>query len=1221
MNKIVKMKKYFAIVVLLFVSFYNYSQTQQFISIPTTGGTTQPNGTPFQISCNVVNAVGSCTTQTLIINIGKLEYKGTITALNQLNGGIPSSTTDGNGNTTVTISNIPNSGGVSQMISIGAQFKENTCNGEFIDISARTEVCSEQPTQQGVLRVTAGNTINKAKVYFYQESQPNNQTAFCLNEPIKYKLYVTNTDVNPYGYKSGFDVNNVNVKITVPACVNIWAYRAYTYDSSGISITEITAEATQFTKTYILKNVSNSTLDLMTNSGGEGIQGDYYFDVFLRYPCNNGCNNTDPKDVKVSLIGGYCNTSFTKPNEYGGVNNVVLSNVNTQCTFNSCNTTGDEGYRIDYNEYYVKCVESCSPSKLIITVSIPPNSPAYSNKSFTVNIPQGIIVTNATNVYDSSCTTIPNGGIVREYIDVNGQTTQVASQARQIRWTWPQNCSGLVPSFNVLIDFNFVQTAQPTDVFQFNSTFRSGAQTIVSRTENVSPIANCQENYNLYKYVLADNAENDTFSNFSSGLPNDVFTYKLVVGNNSDRAISNAVLEDVIDNRLEYIGNLRYTIGDFSSQDTPTPLVTSGNIPDYGNVTLQLPSNNNNTLRISGLNFSCESRSEYLVFYFDVKMKSNVLAQATIPNSFKVNGFSSTGTSILVGNSKNVAGVLYAKCSSSENWIDSAIRSKTGEVVDFKMKFTNQGTENVLLEKLLNQKPQVGDRFEKTLAPRGSAYTINYNCNSTPVIYKNGVLVSIPGVEFNYSQNSVSTSGALSCPVTNTWTGSCSQSSNWFEVKFPSGFTLGPTETIEVVYKGIVAGNGPADAYNSFSFKLADCGLIPTDSDPVKIINDNLGCDIPQPCSDLDWLTDGTFSSCLTTASTGFQGTFTNGSGWSSILNTPDVRKMPLAYDPSYSINTNIGSVTASDQVFVGAVARKFNNSSYKERFKTTINNLVPGNSYKVEFQQINLTDAAFTGNTVNWKVSFGNQVKYSPALSTGTGAAWTTVTMDFIATSTTHDLIFEGNAPTVKRPWFILIFRPHLFSYVGIDNIKVTSNNPCPIPVPCYDCTSFDLIRNEKYLVSAWVKEEDITKPQQQYKKYENGFVSVSFVDFTALPIGQPYEFYPTGEIIDGWQRIVGEFTVPGNVDDMKLELVNKNTDDNKVVYFDDVRVYPSKGNMKSFVYDQKTQRLMSELDENNYSTFYEYDLEGGLVRIKKETEKGVFTIQETRSGNTKKD
>jgi hypothetical protein len=63
---------------------------------------------------------------------------------------------------------------------------------------------------------------------------------------------------------------------------------------------------------------------------------------------------------------------------------------------------------------------------------------------------------------------------------------------------------------------------------------------------------------------------------------------------------------------------------------------------------------------------------------------------------------------------------------------------------------------------------------------------------------------------------------------------------------------------------------------------------------------------------------------------------------------------------------------------------------------------------------------------------------------------------------------------------------------------------------------------------------------------------------------------------------------------------------------------MHPFKGNMKTFVYDPITQRLKSELDENNYATFYEYDQEGGLIRVKKETERGVFTIQETRSGNS---
>ncbi len=57
----------------------------------------------------------------------------------------------------------------------------------------------------------------------------------------------------------------------------------------------------------------------------------------------------------------------------------------------------------------------------------------------------------------------------------------------------------------------------------------------------------------------------------------------------------------------------------------------------------------------------------------------------------------------------------------------------------------------------------------------------------------------------------------------------------------------------------------------------------------------------------------------------------------------------------------------------------------------------------------------------------------------------------------------------------------------------------------------------------------------------------------------------------------------------------------------------------MKSFVYDPATLKLSAELDENNYATFYEYDQEGQLVRVKKETIQGIKTIQETRSSKQK--
>ena len=109
--------------------------------------------------------------------------------------------------------------------------------------------------------------------------------------------------------------------------------------------------------------------------------------------------------------------------------------------------------------------------------------------------------------------------------------------------------------------------------------------------------------------------------------------------------------------------------------------------------------------------------------------------------------------------------------------------------------------------------------------------------------------------------------------------------------------------------------------------------------------------------------------------------------------------------------------------------------------------------------------------------------------------------------------------------------------------------------------------------------------------------------------------ELKPTGDIIDGWQRISGRFIIPENTITAGVVLNNKNA--GIPIYFDDLRIHPIDGSVKAFVYDSETFKLMSELDENNYSTFYEYDNEGGLVRVKKETAKGVKTIQETRSGN----
>ncbi len=185
-----------------------------------------------------------------------------------------------------------------------------------------------------------------------------------------------------------------------------------------------------------------------------------------------------------------------------------------------------------------------------------------------------------------------------------------------------------------------------------------------------------------------------------------------------------------------------------------------------------------------------------------------------------------------------------------------------------------------------------------------------------------------------------------------------------------------------------------------------------------------------------------------------------------------------------------------------------------------------------------------------------------------------------------------------------------------GYNNCGPTGTNS-----RCETCFSFQpkpsTPDNEKfYILNAWAKEE----LNIQVTQYKEAKIMIVFKDEnTDIIPNTTITASPSGDIIDGWQRIWKKFEVPASTNFIEFKLVNESS--NVPVFFDDIRIYPVKGNMKSFVYDPETFRLMAELDENNYATYYEYDNEGGLVRIKKETAKGIKTIQETRSGNVIKE
>lgn len=181
-----------------------------------------------------------------------------------------------------------------------------------------------------------------------------------------------------------------------------------------------------------------------------------------------------------------------------------------------------------------------------------------------------------------------------------------------------------------------------------------------------------------------------------------------------------------------------------------------------------------------------------------------------------------------------------------------------------------------------------------------------------------------------------------------------------------------------------------------------------------------------------------------------------------------------------------------------------------------------------------------------------------------------------------------------------------------SLPTIVVVPQSSCYVAPDCEQClASFAPFPNEKYVLSAWVREAGggVTGTTSTY---EHSYIKISFTGSD-----ETFDCRPEGSIIDGWQRIQTAFQIPKNAVKINIELKNEggNTDS----YFDDIRMFPFNGNMKSYVYDPITMRLVSELDDENYATFYEYDEEGALIRVKKETERGIMTIREARQAKHK--
>lgn len=337
------------------------------------------------------------------------------------------------------------------------------------------------------------------------------------------------------------------------------------------------------------------------------------------------------------------------------------------------------------------------------------------------------------------------------------------------------------------------------------------------------------------------------------------------------------------------------------------------------------------------------------------------------------------------------------------------------------------------------------------------------------------------------------------------------------------------------------------------------------------------------------------------------------------------------------------------------------------------VTNFIPNATYRWDFQNDGLIDAVSIAPTVKYTYPEPGTYTAKVTVSIGTCAeAWETIEVEVVSVSlSSAEIKFcpcqsEGepvtltaspsNLPANDYVWFkngVLV--PNIGPTIVVDMaasytvvIKSYSCVPDPAmlthldPVPegyyrakangvvvvsgecppcCDDCVKeFYPEPNKKYVLSIWVK-EDVATFTENYSRagvkllfpVRNG-IGGATVD-ESLPVITTTAGSP---IIEGWQRIEHVFTTPQNTFGCIIRLQGS---PEVGIYYDDLRIHPYEGNMKTFVYDPESLRLMSVLDENNYATFYEYDAEGKLIRIKKETERGIMTIQESLNNIYKKD
>lgn len=300
------------------------------------------------------------------------------------------------------------------------------------------------------------------------------------------------------------------------------------------------------------------------------------------------------------------------------------------------------------------------------------------------------------------------------------------------------------------------------------------------------------------------------------------------------------------------------------------------------------------------------------------------------------------------------------------------------------------------------------------------------------------------------------------------------------------------------------------------------------------------------------------------------------------------------------NINFNWGTATAIN-----------NNTHFRDNFIVTWTGWIqPKFSETYTFygsaddkMQVNINNVRISANTI-LESTISSNVKLAP-ITLIAGQLYNITVIYHEIQNYAHAKL-EWSSPSQSRE---VIPQNQLYTINSAPNTVTTTNILCtrldslkPIKV---SLPRFSPLQGSSLVIGAWVKERN--NNPDTVTTLRSVQMQIVFDNGPAIIIK------PSGNIIEGWQRIEDIISVPANAQQMTLSLKSSNS--SVPVYFDDVRVHPFNSLLKSYVYNPVNLRLMAELDENNYASFYEYDDDGTLIRVKKETMKGIKTIKETRS------